>query len=254
MARKPRKPRATQEYRFHIGAYEPETMPLKRLAEYLADLAEVLGEPSSVHLMRVEKGTTTSVIRIDAEAEPKIETRIREVETAEAPSNVMSAVARMNHRLKMDNAGGTLFSPGGDNLLIFPGCEQRELDYGPITQSGTIDGVPILVGGTRDEVSVHLESRDGEKHHCSADRSKAIEIAPYMFRKIIRVIGVAKWLRHSEGEWEMRSFKISGFRLLADLSDVSLKKSIEELRSIPAAWKQMDDPIGELARIRHGDD
>lgn len=255
MTRTPRTRRGqAQDYKFKIGAYEPGTMPLKRLSEYLSDLAEILGEHGNVHLMRIEKGTTTSVIRIDAEAEPKVATRVQEAAREEAPSNVMSAVARINYRLKMDNTSGMIINPAGDNLLMFPGSEQQALDYGPITQPGTIDGIPILVGGTKDEVSVHLEGRDGEKHNCVTNRSKAVEIAPYLFRKIIRVIGVGRWLRHSEGNWEMRSFRISDFTPLVNLADVSLKKSIEELRSIPASWKQLDDPIGELVRIRHGDD
>lgn len=30
----------------------------------------------------------------------------------------------------------------------------------------------------------------------------------------------------------------------------TLRESIEELRAIPATWKYLDDPVGELRRIR----
>ena len=33
-----------REYRLKIEAYAPETMPMKRLAEYLADMAVLLGD------------------------------------------------------------------------------------------------------------------------------------------------------------------------------------------------------------------
>lgn len=250
MARK----RQPHEYRFKINAYDPETMPLSQLTKYLADLAEILGEQSSVHLVRIDKSSTCPVIYIDPEAEPKVQNRITEVEREEAPPTVMDAVVRLNHRLRMDNADGAIVGPTGDNLLVFPGRQQESLEYGPVNRPGTLDGVPILVGGTRDEVSVHLEDRGGKRYPCSASRSKAKEITQYLWVKIIRVVGIGKWVRHSEGEWEMRSFKISDFTPLANLSDVSLKDSIEELRSIPAGWKQLDDPIGELIRIRQGDE
>ena len=46
---KPKTTRAGTEYRFKIDAYTPQTMPLVRLAEYMAELAQLLGEPTAVH-------------------------------------------------------------------------------------------------------------------------------------------------------------------------------------------------------------
>jgi hypothetical protein len=36
------------EYRFRIDAFTPETMPMARLAEYMSQLAQLLGEPTYV--------------------------------------------------------------------------------------------------------------------------------------------------------------------------------------------------------------
>ncbi|CAB4242229.1 hypothetical protein UFOVP83_40 [uncultured Caudovirales phage] len=38
----------TTEYEFRIGAFSPKTMPMSRLAEYLAVLAELIGEKDYV--------------------------------------------------------------------------------------------------------------------------------------------------------------------------------------------------------------
>jgi hypothetical protein len=39
------------EYRFVIDAYSPDTMPMARLAQYMAELSQILGEcPSSEFL------------------------------------------------------------------------------------------------------------------------------------------------------------------------------------------------------------
>jgi hypothetical protein len=61
-----------QEYKFKIDAYSPETMLLGRLAEYLTDLSKLFGEDKSVHLIRVEGGSTVPVFLVEREAEPKI--------------------------------------------------------------------------------------------------------------------------------------------------------------------------------------
>ena len=40
-------------YRLKIDAYTPETMPMGRLAEYMADLAVILGERAAVHFVQL---------------------------------------------------------------------------------------------------------------------------------------------------------------------------------------------------------
>ena len=44
------------ELKFHIHAYTRDTIPMWRLAEYLSDLATILGEKHSVHFDRIERG------------------------------------------------------------------------------------------------------------------------------------------------------------------------------------------------------
>lgn len=240
-----------REYKFKIDAYAPETMPLSRLTEYLKDLTDILGdEKTNVHLMRVDGGSTVPVFQVDTEAEPKVLHRFQEIDRNNAARNVMDAVIRINRRLRMDGASGTIISPEGDNVIVFPGAERADIEYGPFNQPGTLDGVPIMVGGMLAQVPVHLQGRRGEKYICEASRDKAKEIAHYLFNTVIRVEGVGRWIRYAEGDWELVSFKIGDFQALAKVSELSLKESIDELRQIPAKWKELDDPVGELMRIR----
>ena len=55
----------TGEYLFKIEAFTPETMPMARLAKYLTELAAILGESKSVHLIRIESGSTALVHKIE---------------------------------------------------------------------------------------------------------------------------------------------------------------------------------------------
>jgi hypothetical protein len=60
------------ELRFKISAYTPDSIPLARLGQYVADLGAMLGEPSEVHFARLEQGSTVIVHRVKAEALPKV--------------------------------------------------------------------------------------------------------------------------------------------------------------------------------------
>lgn len=239
-----------QEFKFKIEAYTPTTMPLSRLTEYLKDLIDIFGEDKNTHLLRVEDGSCVPVFLVDPEAVPKVEQRFQDIEQNEAPPNVISAVERINRKLRMDGTKAVIVGPSEDNLVYFPGAEREELEYGPFSQPGTLDGVPIVVGGTKDMVPVHLQSREREVYICSAPRTKAKEIAKYLFNSIIRVEGVAKWLRTAEGEWQLQEFRISDFKPLGEASEFSLKKSIEQFKQMPAKWKEIKDPIGDLMQLR----
>lgn len=247
-----RKSRRYLEYKFQIDAFTPDTIPMARLAEYLTDLANVLGEQQSVHLEKIVEGSTVPVLRVDWEAEPKIRDRIQAIKTDEAPEEAIRAARQINRRLAEDNARGFLIDPHGTKLVKFPGRElASSLKFGPINQEGEVQGVPIKIGGEHDPVPVHLE--DGKsKVIVMARRSLAKEIAPYLFTAVVRVQGTGRWLRHPDGAWELLEFKASTFKLV---EDGDLREDIERLRRIDAGWKHTanNDPLAELERIKHGE-
>ncbi len=241
-----------RKYRFKIDAYSPETMPLGRLAEYLAEVAVLFGEDKSVHLIEIEEGSTVAALLVEREAEPKILENIDAVARKEAPPERMRAAANIDEKLRKDNAVGGVVDPAGGSLITFPGRERVEaVTYGPLNQKGAIVGVPILVGGKNDPVPVHLEGRDGEVYDCWARRGIAREIAPYLFTIAIRADGVGRWVRRPSGEWEMIKFTIQHVK---PLEDMPLREAVQKLRAVPAAWKETEDPLGELEKIRHGTD
>ena len=249
---KSRKPNPN-EYRFKIDAYSPDTMPLSVLIEYLKDATELLGEDNGTHLIRIEKGSTCPVIKIDDEAIPKVHKRVEDIITGDAPPKAIEAFNRLTQRLRNDNAkSGGIIAPNGDKLIMFPVHESPPLGYGPFNQQGVIDGIPVMIGGTREQVPIHLEGRGGETYVCHTSRAIAKRIAAHFFTTIIRADGIGRWVRHPEGQWEMKTFKINDFMPLTDEADISLRKSIAKIRAIPAKWKELSDPVAELKRIRYG--
>lgn len=250
MPDKPKEPRQPLEYRFEIDSFTPETIPLSRLAQYLSDLARMMGENSNVHLVRVDKGSTVPIIRVDWEAQPKVRERLRAVQLNEGPLEPRRAFREINRKLIEDNAAGALFDPSAKRLIRFPGRDgANQLEFGPISQPGTFQGIPIKLGGEKDSVPVHLE--DGEEIHIvQAPRRIAKEIATYLFSNVVRVEGKGRWLRNKSGEWEMLHFHVSGFEVLSDGDFLS---NVASLRKIPADWKNSDDPLSDLAALRTGE-
>lgn len=225
-------------------------MPLSRLVEYLDNLSVLFGESHSVHLIKIEKGSTVPVLRVEREAEPKVRERLRLVRQKDGPGEALRAEKQINELLRRDDAQGAIVDPVGSKLISFPGRElNRLVEYGPFTQAGTLDGIPIVIGGEEEIVPVHLEGRQKQVYNCLAKRSIAIELAPFLFSTFIRVEGNGRWIRHRDGEWEMKRFTIKGFTVL---KESSLRQTIEELRAVPAKWKKLPDPYRELAKIRRG--
>ena len=243
------KARKHREYRFEIDAFTPATIPMARLAEYVSDLAKIFGNNSYVHLARIELGSTVPVVLVDWEAEPKVRERLRAIRNHEAPEEAQQAAKDVDRLLMQDNARAALIDPAGNKVFRFRGRDNAtKMEFGPITQPGVFQGVPIKVGGENDPVPVHLE--DGkDKTIVLARRSLAKEIAQHLFTSVVRVEGTGRWIRHADGEWEMLSFQAMSFKLI---EDASVRKNINDLREIPAEWKKLEDPLGELEQIRRG--
>lgn len=239
-----------REYRFEIDAFSPETIPLARLSQYLADVARMMGQEDSVHLSRIAKGSTVPIISVDWEAEPKIRERLYAVKVNEGPAEARRAYKEINKRLVEDNASGVLIDPTSTKVIRFPGRDgANQPQFGPILQSGVFQGIMIKLGGENDPVPIHLEDGD-EKHIVLASRRIAKELSSHLFTSVIRVEGTGRWQRNRMGDWEMLSFTVARFDVLRE---GDFRSNVEALRAIPAAWKDSADPLADLMALRTGE-
>ena len=92
--------RGGAEYRFKIDAYSPDTMPMSRLAQYMAELADLLGEQTAVHFKRITKGSTVLNATVDREAEPKVRDRVSSVRAGDATAAPIGLMARSTSSLE----------------------------------------------------------------------------------------------------------------------------------------------------------
>ena len=250
-----------KEFRFRIEGkvdgedLTPLTMPMARFAEYIADLAIIMGHKESVHFMMTEPGSHQSVIYVDAEEESRVTHHVQSAARGAAPRDANAAYKRMDDRLREDDAIGEILNTSKKaTVLEFPG---RNLDlpqsYGPIKESASLVGVLRRVGGFDKSVPVHLQRADEVIFYCDADEMIARQLAP-LYSQTIRVHGIATYSRGKEGMWKLDHFKIQSFDL-QPLSTDTFSQTIEKLKAIPGSgWNELADPLEELQKIRHGED
>ena len=236
------------EYRFVIDALSPDTLPMSRLAVYMADLAGLLGTFERVHFVRLEAGSTALVQRVDPEAVPEVGNRLVAVAENRAPEDATKAFKALNRYLADDQATGSLRDGSGAEVIQFPGRDQPKLlTFGAFNQPGVLDGVLIRVGGRDETVPAHLQ--DGDTiHMCNATREIARQLATHLFGRPLRVHGEGRWERDANADWSMKRFNITGF---VELDDAPLGAVVERLRGVEGSgWREIDDLSTELHRLR----
>ncbi|MBD7942144.1 hypothetical protein [Brevundimonas guildfordensis] len=241
----------TDEYQFKIdGPYKPTTIPMGRLAAYMAALAALLGEELSVHFDEVKEGSAILVAKVDEAAQPKVRGRMRNVRLGDAPQDARKAFRTLDDLLAADNATGRL-TGGGDNVIEFPGVTRpKPIKYGPVKQEGAVEGRIVRIGGTDDSIHIHLKDGAITLSAIETKPDLAKQLGRYLFDSIVRLHGVGTWLRNEGGAWELKKFKADRFEVL---DDTPLREVVNALRATPGnTWGDEEDPLVTLLSARTG--
>lgn len=236
------------ELRFKFDAYNPKTIPMERLGEYLVALGTMLGAQAEVHFERLETGSTCILQRIEEEAAPAVEQRIAHIEMGVAEVVHLKAFKAINDLLKADDASGELtYEHGGGKLLKFPGKLAPEpAKPQVVTQPGTIDGVVIRLGGKDATVPVMIQDGD-HTYTCTTTKDIARQLGQHIFGHELRFTGKGDWHRPESGGWSLHHFVISDF---IELDDTPLVDLVEDLRRSPGTWGEGGDAWEEVRELR----
>lgn len=250
MPRKPRHPEQMgDKFHFKIEKFTPATLPMARLAEYMADLALLLGHQDKVHFVKVAEGSADLVHVVEPDEQEQVIQRIHLVKIGDGPQDAQKAYRSLNQKLRDDGTSAKM-TRGRGKLLYFEGVKApKPASYGPINQPGILQGKVIKLGGKDETKPVHIMDMDGRYYICNANPDVAKRISK-SYEEYVRVQGTGKWVRNDDGQWSLEYFNITDFE---PLENESLAKVIGALREIPDnGWRNIPDPLAELASIRHG--
>jgi hypothetical protein len=239
-----------KELHFSIEDATPHTLAMARLADYLKELAKLLGNEDRVHFLRVDEGSAACAMEIEEDEDNVISERVRQAAKGVGPKEAVKAYKSLRDYLEEDKRSAYMEWKDGDVILQFPKkSEDGQETFGPFWQEGSLDGILVKIGGLDETVPVHL-IYEGVHHVCNTTRDVAKNLGHHLYGKPIRVHGRGKWYRNSEGRWELRWFDIFQFE---ELSDTTLLDVVARLRSIPANdLMSSKDPLGDMLRIRRG--
>jgi hypothetical protein len=237
------------QYRLRIDVFSVESLPMARLAEYMAELAALLGERERVHFSHLETGSAVLVSNIEPVALPKVSERVALVREGRAPKDAMQAYKNLDNLLAKDNAVAVLLTPDENNIVEFPGrLRPKPVRYGPFREVGTLDGRIIRIGGRDETIPVWLKDGDVEYHCNVRGEDVARRLAPYYLNGVVRLHGSGKWLREENGTWELQQFDISDFEVL---DDSPLIEVVGKLRAVEGGeWHESDDALGDILGLR----
>jgi hypothetical protein len=237
------------QYRLWIDVFTVDSLPMARLAEYMAQLAAMLGNRERVHFSHLEAGSAVLVSSVEPVAFPKVEERVTLVARGDGPKDAMAAFKTIDAMLAKDGAVATLSTPTAGNVIEFPGrLRPKPVKYGPFREPGTLDGRIIRIGGRDETIPVWLQRGEVE-HYCSVrDEAVARRLAAHYLGGVVRVSGNGKWLREENGSWTLQQFDINDFEVLDDspIADV-----VDRLRTVEGShWHDSEDALSDILGLR----
>lgn len=235
-----------EEFVFRIDAFTPDTLPMARLAEYMAALARLVGYEDKTHFRALEEGSAKLIHKVEEDAVERVENRLRAL-----PQDAAKAFKLIDDLLVEDGAVAELVGPKGRLRIAFPGrTRPKPLCFPVFRQQGSIEGQIVTIGGR--DTTAHLMLQDGMVTHTRVilTREQARDLAPYLYGPKIRLIGNGRWERHADGSWKMLDFKVDRHELLDDrpLADV-----LGEIRALPGNDLMQPDAYMDVVGLRSDD-
>jgi len=227
----------------------PDQIPLERLAEYMQQLAILLGQKSDVHLARVEKGSTRIVAHLpNGGPAQRAQARVYAVRDNRAPADAMRAFSRINAMVAEDR-GPARVTFGSAVVLRFPGTAKAPIKAVTMRDHAVITGrLYALIEESSGQVKARIRPRNREAYvACTADEITGRKLRNF-FQDVVRVEGAGEWTRSPSGEWQCISVKIDDVR---GVKDITLREAIGAIRAIEPSWP--DDPLADWDAEEAGD-
>lgn len=241
---------SSSEFRFKVEGLTPSTLSMWRQAEYMLELARLLGEKDHVRFRGLKAGSAVFVQEVDAQASLRVRSRLAAAQAPNPDGDLVGIVRKIDRMLADDNAIGELKERGQRAAILrFRGRDSVVAEIGPFVQDDALVGTLVRIGG--EDRTSHATLLDGERtYRCEMSHDLARRMSPNLYGKPLRVTGRARWKRGREGTWELVDFKAQDFSIL---DDASFRQAVGQLREVGlGGWKDVPDAAAELRRLRKG--
>lgn len=238
-----------ERFEFVLPGYTPETMPLDRLIEYLNQLMVILGNPSDLHLIKIEKSSTKPVFLMPHHAAARARKRARDTWEGGGPLRSREAYRRIRRMVSEDGGKPAVLTSKSATILEFPSVDLgADQEIGSVRQASTVTGELIRVGGETEFDQILLRDVSGAViSGCFATKDVAKQLAKHL-HEFVRLQGIASWHRDRHGKWQIQRMKVQSFeRMETD----SLSDAIAAAQSTVTDWP--DDLSEQLLAMRGGE-
>ena len=241
------------EYTLRIDAFTPATLPMARLAEYIAAFADLLGSRENTHFVRLDEGSALMVSRVDLQEAPRVGQRLAATAGPNPPPDAEKAFNVLDDLLSEDNAIGELIAPDGAVIIPFPGrARPKALAFPTFRQEGSIDGQIVRIGGA--DKTAHIILQDGAITYSNIELSRELarELRGQLYEAKVRLFGSGRWQRDAHGVWTLLRFTVDRYEVL---DDAPLSQVLSDIRAVPANALMEDAAIyRELLALRLDED
>ncbi|MBF2760886.1 MAG: hypothetical protein ISN28_11585 [Ectothiorhodospiraceae bacterium AqS1] len=245
----------TETYVLHIDAFDPKTLPLARLAEYMNRFAKILGHEDGVHFDGIRSGSMNIACRVDPNHAEAVGEGLQALADGRGAKASRSAYRSMMKMLAKDKAKALLFEGeesgvSGRKIMEFSQALPRnELEMEVIEHDDEVSGYLIDIDATRDPARLRLREEDRIYTGIRAKREIAKEMASHLYQPV-RVFGDSVWTRSADGFWDLKEIDVVDFM---PLEDVDIAEIFEMFRNAEGMkWKEFDDPLAVFHAFRHG--
>lgn len=238
-----------ERFEFTLPGYTPETMPLDRLIEYLNQLMVILGNPSDLHLVDIEPGSTKPVLVMPHHAAVKARQRARETWEGGGSERRRGAYQRIRRMVADDGGKPAVLTTREATILEFPSVDLgADQEINTLRQASSVSGELLRVGGDGEFDQILLKDFSGEiVSGCFATKDVAKALAKCLHEPV-RLSGIASWHRDRHGRWRINRMKVQAHDLL---DKDSLGDALKAVHDVVGEWP---DGVAETLReMRNGE-
>jgi len=207
---------------FKLNGKRPDDFTIERLADYLRVLGDLVGSPGKVRIRKLSPGSVKVELAVEREHYPKFVERLTSAKNpAKASSALRKVVADLEEMVTDDHVTAEVLA-GRTKLIHLRGYSRAAGPTIPVVQRYTVRGQ--IIG---------LEGKDATKHVRIAeygsnrelrgefrDQALAVSLAKQLWGGVVELVGTARLLRHPDGNWELKAFRIDHLQEL-DPADAS---------------------------------